>query len=368
MKILVIEDEYSIRTVIVEILQFEKFETISAENGRVGVELARTHRPDLIICDVTMPELDGHGVLKTLRSDPLTESTPFIFLTAKAEKVDVRQGMELGADDYLFKPIGREELLKAIHTRLDKLGMLRQRYEKKIEDLRRNLSTAMPHELRTPLNGILGLSELILDNYESLQLTDIVDMVNKIHQSAHRLHRLVENFWMYAKLEIQATDTGKRKAMQMEATFSSKPVISRIATLRAQEANRESDLHLELQDSTIWISESFLIKVVGEIVENAFKYSSPGTPVQVTGTLEGSSYILKVREEGRGMTPLQISDVGAYMQFERGFYEQQGAGLGLTIAKRLVELHSGSLTIESTPGKETCVQIILPAVAAPLSD
>ena len=116
-KILVIEDEPEMRRNLLTILKMEKFHVFGAENGRAGVEAAKRERPDLIICDVMMPELDGYGVLESLRADPTTISVPFIFLTAKGEKADVRSGMNLGADDYLTKPVAKSDLLKAIASR-----------------------------------------------------------------------------------------------------------------------------------------------------------------------------------------------------------------------------------------------------------
>ena len=117
-KILVIEDDSEMRRNIVIVLQLEQYQPIAAENGRVGVELAKRKKPDLILCDVMMPELDGYGVLKALREDTNTTLTPFIFLTAKGEKDDLRSGMNLGADDYLTKPVAQADLLKAIEVRL----------------------------------------------------------------------------------------------------------------------------------------------------------------------------------------------------------------------------------------------------------
>src|SRR5512134_2324814 len=108
-KILVIEDEAEMRRNLLTILRLEKFHALGAENGRQGLELAKREKPDLILCDVMMPLLDGHGVLRELRKDPETEATPFIFLTARGEKVDLRTGMNLGADDYLTKPVGRAD-------------------------------------------------------------------------------------------------------------------------------------------------------------------------------------------------------------------------------------------------------------------
>lgn len=117
-KILVIEDEPEMRRNIITLLRFHEYQPIPAENGRQGIETARREQPDLILCDVMMPELDGYGVLQALQADASLARTPFIFLTAKGEKADLRSGMNLGADDYLTKPVANADLVKAIETRL----------------------------------------------------------------------------------------------------------------------------------------------------------------------------------------------------------------------------------------------------------
>src|SRR3982750_4561786 len=117
-KILVIEDEPEMRRNITALLRFKEYQPIAAENGRLGLELARRELPDLILCDVMMPELDGHGVLRALQEDVKLALIPFIFLTAKGEKEDLRSGMNLGADDYLTKPVANNDLVQAIEARL----------------------------------------------------------------------------------------------------------------------------------------------------------------------------------------------------------------------------------------------------------
>ena len=117
-KILLIEDEPSMRKGMATALEMEGFEVTTAPDGRAGIVAARVHQPDLILCDVMMPQLDGYGVLEALRADPEATGIPFIFLTAKGEKPDVRYGMNLGADDYLTKPCAVDDLLAAIRARL----------------------------------------------------------------------------------------------------------------------------------------------------------------------------------------------------------------------------------------------------------
>src|SRR5690606_35423160 len=159
-RILVIEDEQSLRKDIIEMLTYEGFEVISAENGRVGIEQAREHLPDLIICDIMMPEVDGYAVLEELRKESRTAAIPFIFLTARTDKMDRRHGMEQGADDYLTKPFAVNELLKAIETRISKAEIVKKEAERRNEMLRSNIILSMPHELRTPPTVILGFSDI----------------------------------------------------------------------------------------------------------------------------------------------------------------------------------------------------------------
>lgn len=128
MKVLLIEDNQAIRENTEEILAIANYEVLTAENGKIGVELALKNKPDLIICDIMMPELDGYGVLHILSKDPVTSSIPFIFLTAKTEKTDIRKGMLLGADDYVTKPFDSTELLNAIDVRMKKRMLLQKQY------------------------------------------------------------------------------------------------------------------------------------------------------------------------------------------------------------------------------------------------
>lgn len=134
-KILLIEDNEDIRNNTAEILELSSYEVFVAENGKVGVEKAIEHLPDLIICDIMMPELDGYGVFHAIRKNDSIKNIPFIFLTAKTERSDFRKGMELGADDYITKPFSGTELLNAVDSRLKKFNLLKQELSPGIQGL-----------------------------------------------------------------------------------------------------------------------------------------------------------------------------------------------------------------------------------------
>lgn len=188
--ILVIEDEKNVRANILELLEAESFEVIGAENGRLGVQLASLHIPDLIISDVMMPELDGYGVLKALRTTPETARIPFIFLTAKADRLDWRQGMELGADDYLTKPCKPDELLGAIATRLERARAAVASYTQAIEQTESQLHRLTYYDRLTNLPNLLSL----LDRFHRIEeLGDRIavmvlglDRFNRINHSLGR--------------------------------------------------------------------------------------------------------------------------------------------------------------------------------------
>ena len=172
--ILVIEDDDQVRENIAEILELEDFEAITAENGFVGVQLAIEKLPDLIICDVMMPQLDGYGVLKALRQNPATAAIPFIFLTAKAERHDLRQGMNLGADDYLTKPFTPDELRQVIAIRLAKQAAIAADYQQQLQQLAAGLDHLTRYDRITGLPNQLYLHERFYQQPRAQQQTPLL--------------------------------------------------------------------------------------------------------------------------------------------------------------------------------------------------
>lgn len=354
--ILVIEDENSLRSNIAETLTYEGFQVIEAGNGRAGIGVLDKVIPDLILCDVMMPEMDGYQVLEAVRSKAETELIPFIFITALAERENVRSGMDLGADDYLTKPFTREELLRAINARLKKKETSKTQAESALDELRLNLISSLPHELRTPLNGIIGYGELMRDYSENLTTADVIEYGSLIYESGMRLYRLVQNYLVYAQLEIE----GANRVNIPELERVGELVPDRAMNV-AQKYRRESDLVLIETTGFAKISVNEFLKILEEITDNAFKFSNEGTKVEVVCRQEGNMLLLQVSDKGRGMLPADMKRIGAYMQFNRRLNEQQGSGLGLAIVQRIVKINHGDFSVESQPDSGTTVTITLPA-------
>ena len=213
-KILVIEDEAQSRNIFLESLEAEGFDTIGAENGFVGVQMAQKQLPDLVICDIVMPELDGYGVLTTLRQNAVTAMIPFIFLTSLASKAEVRQGMDLGADDYLTKPSTVEELLGAIAARLEKQAALRQwcavesqKQEQPVDET----ATTQPQSLfpTSPQLNLNEVFEFIEANYHlSIGLSEVAQAVGYspayLTDLVHRQTGQTVNRWIIERRMAQA--------------------------------------------------------------------------------------------------------------------------------------------------------------------
>lgn len=358
--ILIIDDEELICELIVSLLQGEGYNTLAATDGRRGIELARTHLPDLIICDVTMPSTDGHTTLRTLRQDPSTATIPFIFLSGHTGKSDMRQGMDMGADDYLAKPVVPDDLVAAVKSRLQKREMNRKETERKLNELRMSLSLTLPHEIRTPLSGIIGFAEILRDDSRTLKPEEISEMASMILKSSQRLGVLMENALTFAQLQILSASPDKGGFAGSEATSSLRTHLEEAAQRKCASMERLRDLHTSLASAEAVISLQSITRILEELLDNAGKFSKPGTPIGVTSRVEGDAYVLEIRDEGVGMNSTQLGEIGAYRQFGRTSREQQGTGLGLTISKMIAELYEGQLSVTSEPGKGTTVRVRIP--------
>lgn len=360
-KILVIDDEVDLRLGLGEVLaDLGGYDVILAENGRVGVKLARQEKPDLILCDVRMPVLDGFGVLTELQQNKDTATIPFIFLTAWNDRGAIRQGMGLGADDYITKPFETWELMAAIEARLNKREIINTHYQEQIESLRGNILMALPHELRTPLASIVGYGDLLMQDVASLTHGDIQEYAKAIVNAGQRLHHLIENYIILAQLELVANDVTHQKKLRQVHQAKPDEIIKTVVQGRTAVNGRQVHLQLQAAGAILSMSNDYFLKIIEELLDNAFKFSPNESAVVIQTAVARQEFKMKIENSGRGLTEEQIQNMGLYMQFERRIYEQQGSGMGLVIVKKLVELHGGRINLASVPDQTTAVSLSIP--------
>ncbi len=358
--VLIVEDEQDIREDISTLLKLNDYNVLSAMNGIKALEVIEKEVPDLILSDVMMPEMDGYELLENLQKSQRYSNIPFLFLTAKTDKKNMREGMNLGADDYIPKPFDFQELLSAIDVRLKKKERSARKFEKKLEDLRRNIRRSLPHEIRTPLNSIIGFSDLLVKTYDHTSKDEMLEMLTHINDSGKRLSTLMEKYLLYANLEILMSSPDEIKRIQNYYISSSQNIITDYCEHVLKKFGRIEDAEYEIHDSGLKISEEYFLKLLEELIENACKFSEQGTKIKIKGRPYSKTYELSITDSGRGMTREQIDNYEAYIQFERKVYEQQGSGLGLTIVKSIVKIFGGTVAIDSEPGQYTSVSVKLP--------
>lgn len=370
--ILVIEDENDILEEIADVLRFEGFNVTACSNGPDGVSSALEIEPDLIISDIMMPRMDGMEVLQELRKSAPTRTTPFIFLTARGERTMMRQGMELGADDYIIKPITHAELLAAVYARLKR----HEEFHKMLDGLtaaKRQFVRMITHELRTPLTPINLVHDILNVYLREYSEDEIKDMVDSLSYGTRRLNRIVEQVICMVELDTGLIVTGASEEpgaasylyKQDAATILASAInLGRQLAFRNHNLDIESDDHdTDLMQIMIEGNMDRLIYALGELIANAIAFSEKGGTVHVRFRSNADTAYVYIIDHGRGMTSEQIiRAVKPFEQINRDKKEQQGIGLGLTIATRIIELHQGVINIHSEVNKGTKIAVKLPLI------
>lgn len=358
--ILIIEDEHNIRQDIVKILSLNKFQTIDTDDGNEAIRIARESLPNLIISDIMMPIMDGITIFKKLQEHNETATIPFLFLSAKSSKEDIRMGMNLGADDYITKPFDIQDLVNAVKSRISKQEKTLSTLNKRYDDLKQSLHRTIPHEIRTPLNTILGYSEYLIKNVGSNTLEKNTEMLEFIYSDAKRLQKMFENFIFLSKVEAYHSNPDDLRTLRNKKTIYSEMLIKDVFFYYANENKRVEDLEFDIIDADLQIHEEHFAKIIESIADNCFKFSKLNDKVLISSTIINEQLVISFKDFGIGIAANHISEVSAFRQFNRDKNEQQGNGLGLAIVKSLVHLYNGNFKIDSVESEYTNIIISLP--------
>lgn len=355
-KLLVIDDEQPILEEVLDWLQFEGYEGFGETNGLSGLKAAQDRQPDLIVCDITMPEMDGYAVLMELRKHPATARIPFMFLTARADKPFMRHGMELGADDYLTKPFTRAELLSAIRGRLQRHQFINESHRQEFETFKLKLVRMVTHQLKTPLMSVTFVRDVIERQFDQLDQDQIRDLLETLRSGTDRLEHLVQQT-VYMS-QIEGGILTKEFIQQTRASIHLWNIIPSAVDLARRITYRNSDARIIVDqrdaDASFMGDAAMLKHAIAELIGNAISFSPDQMPVTISQWVSDGYVWISVFDHGMGMSRQETNQAQqAFEQIHRERLEQQGLGLGLTIARQLIELNDGLFEIGSASGKGT---------------
>lgn len=366
--ILVVDDELDNFDVIETFLSTDSYNLHYASNGYDAIATLENFEPDLILLDVMMPELDGIEVCRQIKGRKKWRAIPIIMVTALNSKQDLANCLESGADDFISKPVNSIELkarvksMLRIKTQYDDIQafstMQRNTINtlaKNMDELTGNIAVSLSHELNTPLNGIVGILEILQTNLGDFGEDEISELLGEAQYSAYRLVNLTKRFLLYLQLQLSGTSKNT-----IQETVLSSPIVELIVNPWARKYDRTKDVILSVEEAQVAISENYLLTLISELIDNALKFSTKGTPIKVSGEIKNKMMYLSVHNQGNGMTSEQIARIGTFVQFDRETYSQQGVGIGLQLVKMIAKVVKGFVKITSVYGQDITVTVVLP--------
>ncbi len=363
--ILVVEDNLSLLEGVRDLLEVSGYRVLTAPGGPSALEILEHNRPDLIVSDIMMPGMDGYEFFEKVRERAELAEMPFIFLTARGGKEDIRRGKEMGVDDYITKPFEEEDLLVAVRSKLLRRREIRRQREEQFSGLKRTILATLSHEFRTPLTYIINYSDMLGKEGADLASEDFRQFMHGIRRGADRLHRLVLDFMTLVELETGEAETlfqFRRRVIDDIGPW----LRTQARGFEASAKTRGVEVVVDVPDSLppIVADEVYLGNAIGRLLDNAVKFSRPeGGKIWFRAETHEGRLRIQVEDQGVGIREEELGSLfQVFHQVDRSRQEQQGTGSGLAICKGVVELHGGRVSAKSKLGVGSTFTIELPAV------
>ena len=368
--ILIVDDDAQNLKLLNAALSEAGYGVAVANGGAVCFKVLEKRHPDLILCDVIMPEIDGYEVCRRLKASPEHRDTPLIFLTSRTDTEDLLRGFEVGAVDYVTKPFNKAELLARVrtHTELKQARDTILENSRQLESLNQRLKTLdaeknhflgiVAHDLKNPLTTIMMSAEMVEDRADKVSEEQLVDYMQMIQRNASRIRTIIMNL-----LDVNRIESGKL-AVDLKP-FDLRDFIARLLDQYRDKAERKQiRMHLEApQETVLLVSDENIVYQIGDnLLSNALKYSPPDRHVFVSVRAESDSVSFSIRDQGPGFTAEDKQKL--FEKFARLSAQptagESSTGLGLSIVKRLCELLAGDIHCESEPNEGTTFTVTLP--------
>lgn len=358
--VLLIGESKTIREDVQTVLKNNGFKVELVLSATLALERLDSSNPDLIVCERHPPDMDGFGVLQTLKAHPACSDIPFILLCREISATEVRQAMIAGAEDFLTEPISHPELVATIKTHLRRKWQRQEREQAQMAELCMDIAAYLPHELLTPLNSMVNMAELMATELPSLSQEDLKIISKTLLASSNRLLERVREFLFYERLNLHSLRQRPLSASYPLQDLHTAPILRANAEDIAEQYHRLDDLSLILCESKLSTCHELLIAAFRRILDNAFKFSPAGSQVEIKSSIAHGIFHIDIRDQGRSMTHAQILQLAPLKQFDRQHHEQQGTGLGLATTRLIQQILNGHLHLEPGPICGLHVQLSFP--------
>ena len=355
--ILIVDDIESNLQILGTVLEAKGYELMIAQSGYDAIDILKEVKPDLILLDVMMPEIDGFETAKIIKNNPETNEIPIIFITAKAETNDIVKGFEVGAADYITKPFQSSELLARVNTHLNLKFAKEKLFE--MNNVRNKFFSIIAHDLRGPFSGLIGLSELLADDSDKMTVEDVKNTGKVLHKSSKIVFELLENLLEWSQSQLGTMPFTLH-------ILDPKEYVEKALILYENMAS-EKNITLESSVDTknfVYADNYMLNTILRNFIGNAIKFTSEGGKIICGATdCEDTNFIkFFIKDNGIG---IKQEDQEKLFKIDQKFARQGtnnelGTGLGLILVKELVEKHNGKVWFESEEGKGTTFYFTLP--------
>ena len=355
-KLLLIDDEKPLLQNLKQILEFEDFEVVTAGNGIEGLSQYEKESPDLVICDIMMPEMDGYGFIKNLRIKGYT-STPFIFLTAKSDYDDLREGMSFGADDYLVKPVKSSQLLEAINIRLQRKREINKKLEAQLSQIENGFRLITDQEFFTSVYDIIGYLHLLKSKHHQLDEESLQEYFGYMERSSNRLLSLLRKVKNWHEQERNFIKNSNNKSV----ATAIRNVLEKTALDIAKNHGREKDILCNInEDASLYVNAGFLETLFSELIDNAFKFSQKGNPVVINTVIQNGNYSVSIADNGKTNKTDALTNYKPFQKNPGSNENNTGLGLGLAIVELLVKSIGGKLIFADNSPSGIIVTVEIP--------
>ncbi|MCC6220797.1 MAG: hybrid sensor histidine kinase/response regulator [Deltaproteobacteria bacterium] len=364
-KVMIVDDNPNVLLVLKELLLQNDLDLMVANNANEAISQLAKDTPDIIICDVLMPGIDGYHFHKIVSSSSKWCNIPFLFLTSLASRQDIRNGKEQGCDDYLTKPFDPDDLLSVVKGKLNLSKQRSSLNQTALDEFRRRIINTLSHEFRTPLVAINTGSELLLDSGNALDDVKTRRLIESISRGGQRLQRLVNDF-----MTLQQVDSGSAASAQKSLAKNHYLLdIARDAVDSFQESQEraasviEMDERCDAENTSVLVYAIQIYDVIERLLSNAVKFGANSGPITVSVLCNASTASVVVRDRGPGMSNRVIEQAcSGFSQIDRDTFEQQGCGLGLTIARYFTAINNGEILFSTPEGGGLEVEVKFPRV------